>query len=109
MLAKEAVSEATTEIPKTYELLGNYPNPFNSNTTIRYSLSQSGFVNLHVYNILGQEVAKLVNEEQNFGSYEVQFDATNLPSGVYFCKLKAVSIGTKGRMYEKSVKMLLLK
>jgi len=101
--------EQVENIPTEVTLEQNYPNPFNPSTTIRYSLSQSGFVNLHVYNILGQEVAKLVNEEQNFGNYEVQFEATNLPSGVYFCKLNAVSLGTKGRMYEKSVKMLLLK
>jgi hypothetical protein len=79
----------TGEVPLTYALYQNYPNPFNPVTTIKYSIPNSERVVLKVYNILGQEVATLVNEEQRAGVYELKFDASNLASGVYFYKLQA--------------------
>ena len=82
--------------PSEYSLEQNYPNPFNPSTTIMYSITQktiqqnpSANVLLKVYNVLGQEVATLVNEAQKSGSYEVSFDASNLTSGIYFYKLQS--------------------
>ncbi len=67
-----------------YSLSDAYPNPFNPSTSIQYEIGNSGFVSLKVYNILGSEVATLVNEFKQAGSYKVKFDATSLPSGIYF-------------------------
>jgi|GEM_PF-839519 len=78
-----------SEIPAEYTLHQNYPNPFNPSTVIRYGLSQQSPVTLTVYNILGQQVAGLVNEVQAAGNYEVTFDASHLPSGVYVYRLQA--------------------
>ncbi len=89
-------------IPVTYSLEQNFPNPFNPSTTIRYQLPQDGMVTLKVYDILGSEVATLVNEQKAAGRYEVNFDATRLASGVYIYKLTS---GT----YVNSKKMLLVK
>lgn len=72
--------------------ISNYPNPFNPVTTIGYTISEAGMVSLKIYNTLGQEVAVLVNEQKQSGKYQVQFNAVNLPSGVYFSKLQ---VGTK--------------
>ena len=72
-----------------FNLAQNYPNPFNPATTIRYQLSQSGFVSLKVYDLIGREVATLVNGQKPAGSYNVNFDASSLTSGVYFYRLKA--------------------
>jgi hypothetical protein len=72
----------------TNSLFGNHPNPFNPTTTITYSIAQKGQVSLRVYNSLAQEVALLVNEIKSEGNYSVRFDASNLPSGVYFYKLE---------------------
>ncbi|MCG6912512.1 T9SS type A sorting domain-containing protein [bacterium BMS3Abin03] len=85
-----------------YKLEQNYPNPFNPTTNIRFQIPESGMVTLKVYNILGKEVATLVKEERSAGSYEVEFDASSLPSGVYFYQLKAGS-------FIKTNKMILLK
>ena len=74
---------------KKYRLFQNYPNPFNPSTKIEYSIPQRSFVLLKVYDVLGSEVITLVNEEKSVGSYEVGFDASSLPSGVYFYKLQA--------------------
>ncbi len=79
----------TGEVPLTYALYQNYPNPFNPVTTIKYSIPNSERVVLKVYNILGQEVATLIDEEQRAGVYEFRFDASNLASGVYFYRLQA--------------------
>ena len=76
-------------IPDEYYLAQNYPNPFNPVTKIRYSIPQLSNVSLIVYNILGQEVITLVNEQQPAGNYEVSFDATNLTSGIYLYKIQA--------------------
>jgi len=70
-------------VPASFELSQNYPNPFNPSTKIVYTVSEAANINLTVYNILGQQVAQLVNDFKNVGTYEVTFDAENLPSGLY--------------------------
>jgi hypothetical protein len=84
-----SVQSTPDDVPGALLLEQNYPNPFNPSTTIRYELSEQGLVALKVYNLLGQEVATLVDEEQEAGSYQVQFDGTSLASGVYLYRLRA--------------------
>jgi hypothetical protein len=81
------VEVLNNEVPVNYNLSQNYPNPFNPSTTIRFEIPESGFTTLRVYNIIGGEITTLVNETINAGAYTVSFDATNLPSGVYFYRL----------------------
>ncbi len=82
----------------TYELLQNYPNPFNPATTINYQIPEAGKVTLKIYNILGKEIATLVNEIQSAGNYKVNFNASNLPSGVYFYKIDAGKFSNTRKM-----------
>ncbi|RKY93959.1 MAG: hypothetical protein DRQ13_08820, partial [Ignavibacteriae bacterium] len=88
--------------PLQYELVQNYPNPFNPSTTISYSIPATSFVTLKVYDPLGKEVATLVKKERQAGSYEVEFNAKDLTSGIYLYQLKA------GKFVE-AMKMILLK
>ncbi len=88
--------------PQDYALEDNYPDPFNPLTTIEYRLPVSSFVTLKIYDVLGREIATLVNERHNAGTYSVVFNAASLPSGVYFDQLEA---GT----FSKTKKILLLK
>ncbi|MBT8391613.1 MAG: T9SS type A sorting domain-containing protein, partial [Ignavibacteriaceae bacterium] len=89
-------------IVNKYLLEQNYPNPFNPSTIISYQIPEDSFVSLTVFDVLGNEVASLVNENKQSGSYEVMFNASTLPSGVYFYTLAAGEfVGTK--------KMLLIK
>jgi len=81
--------DETVGIPSTFALYQNYPNPFNPATTISYDLPVRAKVKLVIYNLLGQEVATLVNGEQEPGRYNVRFDASGLPSGIYFYRLEA--------------------
>ena len=74
-------------IPEQYELKQNYPNPFNPSTKISYEIPEAGLVVLKVYDLLGNEIAKLVNENKQTGRYEVEFKAENLASGVYIYRL----------------------
>ena len=76
------------EIPTEYNLSQNYPNPFNPTTKIQYSITEASNVKLSIYNGMGQEMIQLVNENQSVGKYVVDFDAKNLPSGVYFYRLQ---------------------
>ncbi|NOS85870.1 MAG: T9SS type A sorting domain-containing protein [Ignavibacteria bacterium] len=78
----------TVEIPNTYRLYQNYPNPFNPVTKIKYGLPKNGYVKLTVYDELGKEVSVLVDGYRQANMYEAVFDATNLPSGVYYYKLE---------------------
>ncbi|GEM_PF-5414445 len=77
----------TGVIPNTFYLSQNYPNPFNPKTNIRYVMPKKGFVKLIVFDAIGREIETLVNNEQAPGIYEVQWDATNYPSGIYFYKI----------------------
>jgi len=75
-----------------YLLLQNYPNPVNPTTTIKYQVPELSFVTLKVYDVLGNEVTTLVNEEIPAGSYDVEFDGSELTSGIYFYRLQIGSI-----------------
>ena len=98
------VQNLNTLVPNSFKLENNYPNPFNPSTVIRYSLMENCFVSLKVYDVLGNEIAALVNEMQNRGSYNYQFSTANyqLSSGIYFYKIEAGSfIETKSMMLLK--------
>jgi hypothetical protein len=84
-----SVERAPHDVPANFGLDQNYPNPFNPTTVISYQLSASSDVNLMVYDVLGREVAVLVNERKTAGSYSVTFNARGLASGVYFYRLRA--------------------
>ncbi|MCI0448387.1 MAG: T9SS type A sorting domain-containing protein [Chlorobi bacterium] len=92
-----------SEIPKEFSLSQNYPNPFNPSTIIHFQLSINSFTSLKIYDVLGREVAALVNEQLNAGTYEVDWSADNFPGGVYF-----YSLYVNGSLI-KSRKMMLLK
>jgi subtilisin-like proprotein convertase family protein len=83
------IEPVSSNIPDVYRLHQNYPNPFNPVTNIRYDLPKANHVKLVVYDILGREVKTLVNEFKNAGTYELNFDATNLASGTYFYRIDA--------------------
>ncbi len=89
-------------IPKEYKLDQNYPNPFNPSTIISYQLSAAGKVSITVYDLLGRQVANLVNKEQPAGNYKINFDASSLASGIYYYRIVA------GK-FIKTKKMILLK
>ncbi|MCK9425901.1 MAG: T9SS type A sorting domain-containing protein [Ignavibacteriaceae bacterium] len=94
--------EPENGVVNKFSLAQNYPNPFNPATTIQYSLNESGKVELSVYNMLGQNVFRLVNEFQNSGSHVVKFDGSHLASGIYIYRIKANS-------FSASKKLILLK
>jgi len=96
------IDPVSNEIPNRFELYQNFPNPFNPSTNIRIDLSGSSFVNLTIYDIMGREAATLVNEQLASGTYEVNWDASNYPSGTYFYKLNADG-------FNETKKMILIK
>jgi hypothetical protein len=97
-----SVTQIDDRVPKTYTLSQNYPNPFNPSTTISFTLPSRSFVSLKVFDLLGREVATLVNENKNAGACSVRYDASTLTSGVYFYRLLAGSfIETKKLLFLK--------
>ncbi len=90
------------QIPKKFELMQSYPNPFNPTTTIRYDIPKTSLVKICVYDILGREIKVLMNEEKNPGRYEVIFDARDLASGIYYYTIRTGD-------FAQSKKMILLK
>jgi len=81
------IDENSTAVPSAYELKQNYPNPFNPSTKIQFAVPQTEFVSLKIYDVLGNEVSTLMHQELSTGSYEIQFNARLLSSGVYFYQL----------------------
>lgn len=81
------INQNETETPSSFSLSQNYPNPFNPTTNIKFALPKGGLVKLVVFDVMGREVAVLVNKDMNAGSYTADFDASNLSTGVYFYKL----------------------
>jgi hypothetical protein len=104
------VSLASAALPTAYNLLQNYPNPFNPATSILFDLPQDSRVKLEVFNAAGERVATLVDELRPAGRHSVNFDASNLSSGVYFYRISAVSVGAeKAGQFTAVRKMLLMK
>ena len=95
--APEATGTVTTR-PLTFGLNQNYPNPFNPSTMIQYQVPVAGLVTVKVYNILGIEVATLVNGVQDAGVHSITWNADNVASGIYFCKLSAAGSTTMRKM-----------
>ena len=88
--------------PEKFKLRQNYPNPFNPTTMINFQLSMSDHVVLKIFDILGREITTLVNQQLSAGEYEVSWNATDLPSGIYYCQLQAGD-------YQAVKKMILMK
>jgi len=86
-----SVARLSTDLPTHFILSQNYPNPFNPTTTITFALPVKSFVSLKIFDALGREVGTLLNEELSVGIYSKQWDASGLPSGVYFYRLQAGS------------------
>ena len=96
------LEQNNTIIISDFSLHQNYPNPFNPTTKINYQIPELSFITLKVYDVLGNEIAILVNEAKLAGSYDVEFDASSLPSGVYFYQFRAGS-------FVETRKMVLMK
>jgi hypothetical protein len=97
----------TKIVPGEFVLSQNYPNPFNSSATIKYQLPVDGAVRLTVFNVLGREVTTLVNESKSAGFYAARFDASHLPSGVYFARISVTS--SEGKSIAQTIKMQVTK
>ena len=92
------ITNISTEIPAGYTLSQNYPNPFNPTTNLEFGISDLEFVSLKIFNTLGKEVASLVNENLNAGTYKYSFDASGFTSGIYFYTIKAGEFTETKRM-----------
>ncbi len=101
------VSVENENIIEEFSLSQNFPNPFNSSTTFSFSLSRKAYINLEVYNSIGQCVSTLVSEYKPAGIYKIGFDASGLPSGIYFCRLNVMD-GDK-KLFSDVIKMTYLK
>ncbi|MGE5458478.1 MAG: aryl-sulfate sulfotransferase [Methanococcaceae archaeon] len=102
-----AVEDGNSNIPEEFMLYQNYPNPFNPSTEINYALPELSFVTVEIYDILGRKIKSLINSMQEAGLHHINFDASNLTSGIYFYKLDARTL--KNENFSKINKMLLLK
>jgi hypothetical protein len=96
------ITTSISSLPNQFYLTQNFPNPFNPSTKIRYLIPQSSKVVIKVFDILGNEIETLVNEEKSAGTYEIKWYAESLPSGVYFYRLQAGD-------FVETKKMILLK
>ncbi|MBI4546679.1 MAG: T9SS type A sorting domain-containing protein [Ignavibacteriae bacterium] len=102
--------KVNNEVPSTFILLQNYPNPFNPSTVMKYGLPNPSRVRLEVFNILGEQVSLLIDGQQNGGYYELNFQNTELASGVYFYRLQAFPIeGSNTTAFSDTKKMLIIR
>lgn len=102
-----SVGNQVSSIPEGFSLMQNYPNPFNPSTTIRYSIPETGNVNLTVYDALGRQIENLINEKVSAGVYETVFNASGLNSGVYFYRMDFT--GENGSVSSQSKRLMLIK
>lgn len=102
------VSNNNILLPESFILHQNYPNPFNPVTVIGYELRITNYVTLKIYDVLGNEAAELVNNKQDAGKYSVEFNGSNLPSGIYFYRIEAFDLSS-GESQVSSKKMMILK
>ena len=93
-----SVEKHSTDLPTHFSLAQNYPNPFNPSTKIQFSIPNTSFVSLKVFNVLGAEIATLVSENKAPGTYQVTWDANGYPSGVYFYRLMSAGKVLTGKM-----------
>jgi len=96
------INKTTSVIPDKFVLLQNYPNPFNPTTNIKYQIISNSFITIKIFDILGKEIAALVYEKQKPGTYEVSWNASAYPSGVYYYRLITDN-------YSETKKMILIK
>ncbi len=106
---KKSKSTIESTIPIVFKLYQNYPNPFNPVSTIKYDLPKQSLVTIKIFDIIGREVATLVNETKEPGYYSVSFDGTNYSSGVYFYRIDARQVGSLSGIFSSVKKMVLLK
>jgi hypothetical protein len=104
-----SVKEREAGVPKGYQLYQNFPNPFNPTTTVNYDIAHNSQVKMVLINMLGQEIAKIVDAEQPAGKYSAVIDASNLPSGVYFYRLQVFPESQKLQPFTTMRKMTLIK
>jgi len=90
------------EFPKEYSIVQNYPNPFNPTTTISYVVPKMEKINIRIYDVMGRKIETLINKEQSPGKYQIQWNAIDQSSGLYFCNIKA------GK-FEQTIKMMLVR
>jgi|WetSurMetagenome_2_1015567.scaffolds.fasta_scaffold15865_1 hypothetical protein len=107
-LVKQTPGEVVENVPTSFELRPNYPNPFNPSTTIDYQMPEEGIVRLAIYDMLGREVVELVRGSQPAGYYSVRWDASSVASGIYYARF-VVTNGIGGLQYSKVNKLLLMK
>jgi hypothetical protein len=103
------VKQSSSPTPEKYSLSQNYPNPFNPSTTITYSIPERSTVRLSIFNTLGQKISEVVNETKDAGSYEHNFNASQLSSGIYFYRIEATSTQNAGKTLVDTKKMVLMK
>jgi hypothetical protein len=96
-------------VPENYKLEQNFPNPFNPSTSIKYSVPVNADVVIKIYDITGREVSTLVNAAKQAGTYEVNFDASHLASGVYLYRIDVQDISGKTNVFTSTKKMILIK
>ena len=108
-MTKSVPAPTVAALPMDYHLMQNYPNPFNPTTNIRFSLASPSEVRLAFYDVLGQEVKVLVNEQRPAGIHEVLFDGTNLASGMYYYRLTALPLDGTSSAFIETKRLMLVK
>jgi len=108
ILLRQLMKSMGKNLRRYIHFLKNYPNPFNPSTTLSYSIPTNSQVKLSIYNVLGQELAELVNTAQTAGMYQVKWNA-NVASGLYFYRMEAVSQSDPSRRFVEVKKMILMR
>jgi len=103
------IQQTSSEIPKLFNLYQNYPNPFNPTTNINFDIPLNSYVSLSIYNILGEKVATLVDENLLAGKYKIEWDASGYPSGIYYCIIDSHTDKREAVDFNKTMKMVLIK